>query len=62
MQIRKTCNHPYIFENVEDPSVEEFGEHLVTNSGKMIFVLTTSTKSPSLKGTMPYIFTIHNYA
>jgi SWI/SNF-related matrix-associated actin-dependent regulator of chromatin subfamily A member 5 len=38
MQLRKTCNHPYIFENVEESGVEEFGEHLVTNSGKMIFV------------------------
>ncbi len=38
MQLRKTCNHPYIFDNVEEQGEEEFGEHLVTNSGKMVFL------------------------
>jgi SWI/SNF-related matrix-associated actin-dependent regulator of chromatin subfamily A member 5 len=38
MQLRKTCNHPYIFDHIEESGQEEFGEHLVTNSGKMQFV------------------------
>jgi SWI/SNF-related matrix-associated actin-dependent regulator of chromatin subfamily A member 5 len=38
MQLRKVCNHPYMFEDLEDESAEEFGEHLVTNSGKMVFL------------------------
>lgn len=35
MQLRKACNHPYLFEGQEPgpPFVE--GEHLVLNSGKM---------------------------
>jgi len=36
MQLRKTCNHPYLFEGVEDKSLDPFGDHLVTNCGKMM--------------------------
>ena len=32
------CDHPYLFPNIEGEGSEEFGEHLVTNSGKMIFL------------------------
>jgi len=35
MQLRKCCNHPYLFEGVEDKSLPPFGDHLVTNAGKM---------------------------
>ena len=35
MQLRKCCNHPYLFEGVEDKTLDPFGDHLVTNSGKM---------------------------
>ena len=35
MQLRKACNHPYLFEGVEEPGLDEFGEHLVEVSGKM---------------------------
>ena len=35
MQLRKCCNHPYLFEGVEDKSLPPFGDHLVTNCGKM---------------------------
>jgi SWI/SNF-related matrix-associated actin-dependent regulator of chromatin subfamily A member 5 len=35
MQLRKACNHPYLFQGVEDEGLDEFGEHLVTVSGKM---------------------------
>ena len=38
MQLRKVCNHPYLFQGVEEEGQETFGEHLVTNSGKMIFL------------------------
>ena len=36
MQLRKCCNHPYLFEGVEDKSLDPFGDHLVTNAGKMM--------------------------
>ena len=38
IQLRKVCNHPYLFEGVEEEGTDVFGEHLVTNSGKMIFL------------------------
>ncbi|KAH7825258.1 putative chromatin-remodeling complex ATPase chain Iswi [Monocercomonoides exilis] len=37
MQMRKCCNHPYLFPGAEpEPFVD--GEHLFTNSGKMVVV------------------------
>ena len=38
MQLRKVCNHPYMFEDLEEDDAEEFGEHIVTNSSKMVFL------------------------
>ena len=38
MQLRKVCNHPYMFEGVEEAGSDMFGEHLIQNSGKMIFL------------------------
>lgn len=38
MQLRKTCNHPYMFEGVESEDSPEFGDHLIVNSGKMVFL------------------------
>jgi superfamily II DNA or RNA helicase len=38
MQLRKCCNHPYLFEGVEDKSLPAYGEHLVQNSGKMVLL------------------------
>lgn len=35
MQLRKACNHPYLFEGVEEEGQDEFGEHLVDVCGKM---------------------------
>ena len=35
IQLRKCCNHPYMFEDVEEKGLEEFGEHLVDVCGKM---------------------------
>ena len=36
MQLRKACNHPYLFEGVEDESLPIVGEHLVETSGKLV--------------------------
>ncbi|UKK00702.2 SWI/SNF family transcriptional activator protein [Theileria orientalis] len=38
MQLRKACNHPYLFEGYEDRNEDPFGEHLVQNSGKLSLV------------------------
>ncbi|CAI2380796.1 unnamed protein product [Moneuplotes crassus] len=38
IQLRKVCNHPYLFNGIEDPAEEEFGEHLVQVCGKMRFL------------------------
>ncbi|CDR94270.1 SNF2 helicase, putative [Babesia bigemina] len=35
MQLRKACNHPYLFEGWEDREADPFGEHLVENAGKL---------------------------
>lgn len=35
MQLRKCCNHPYLFDGVEDRSLDPFGDHLVQNCGKL---------------------------
>ncbi|XP_065892694.1 chromodomain-helicase-DNA-binding protein 1-like isoform X2 [Dysidea avara] len=35
MQLRKCCNHPYLFDGVE-PEPFELGEHLVESSGKLL--------------------------
>jgi SWI/SNF-related matrix-associated actin-dependent regulator of chromatin subfamily A member 5 len=36
MQLRKAANHPYLFDGVEDRSLDSFGEHLINASGKMV--------------------------
>jgi SWI/SNF-related matrix-associated actin-dependent regulator of chromatin subfamily A member 5 len=35
MQLRKACNHPYLFDGIEDQTLPELGEHLINNSSKM---------------------------
>jgi SWI/SNF-related matrix-associated actin-dependent regulator of chromatin subfamily A member 5 len=35
MQLRKCCNHPYLFPGQEDRTNDPFGDHLFTNCGKM---------------------------
>jgi len=35
MQLRKCVNHPYLFDGVEDRSLDPFGEHLIQNCGKL---------------------------
>src|SRR5690606_13295792 len=36
MQLRKCCNHPYLFQGAEPGPPYTTGSHLITNSGKMI--------------------------
>lgn len=38
MQLRKACNHPYLFDGYEDRNDDPFGEHLVENAGKLNLV------------------------
>ncbi|GKY92507.1 hypothetical protein MPSEU_000221000 [Mayamaea pseudoterrestris] len=38
MQLRKCCGHPYLFEGMEDRSLDPLGEHLVDNCGKLSMV------------------------
>mmetsp|Transcript_17420 Transcript_17420/g.37613 ORF Transcript_17420/g.37613 Transcript_17420/m.37613 type:complete len:1527 (-) Transcript_17420:110-4690(-) len=38
MQLRKCCNHPYLFEGIEDRSLPPLGQHLVDNCGKLNMV------------------------
>ena len=38
IQLQKCCNHPYLFDGAEDENSDEFGEHLVTNSSKLVFL------------------------
>jgi SWI/SNF-related matrix-associated actin-dependent regulator of chromatin subfamily A member 5 len=38
MQLRKCCGHPYLFEGVEDRTLDPLGEHLVENCGKLTMV------------------------
>lgn len=49
MQLRKVCNHPYLFDNVEGEELDEFGEHLMTSSGKMIFLDKLLTRALAQK-------------
>ena len=36
MQLRKCCNHPYLFDGAEPGPLYTTDTHLVTNSGKMV--------------------------
>jgi SWI/SNF-related matrix-associated actin-dependent regulator of chromatin subfamily A member 5 len=44
MQLRKCCGHPYLFEGVEDRSLDPLGEHLIENCGKLFMVDRLLTK------------------
>jgi len=35
MQLRKICNHPYLFDGVEEEGQPEFGDHLLIHSAKL---------------------------
>eukprot|EP00871_Galdieria_phlegrea_P001679 jgi/Galph1/2511/GphlegSOOS_G1164.1 len=38
MQLRKCCNHPYLFDGVEDRSLDPFGEHVIESCGKLVLL------------------------
>lgn len=38
MQLRKACAHPYLFEGVEDRTLDPMGDHVITNCGKMVLL------------------------
>jgi len=35
MQLRKVCQHPYLFEGQEDRSLDPYGDHLISNCAKL---------------------------
>ena len=39
MQLRKCCNHPYLFQGAESGPPYTTGDHLVTNAGKKAILL-----------------------
>ena len=55
MQLRKCCNHPYLFEGAEPGPPYTTDEHLVFNSGKMI-VLDKLLKKKKEQGSRVLIF------
>ncbi|KAF0982857.1 hypothetical protein FDP41_010836 [Naegleria fowleri] len=38
MQLRKCCNHPYLFDGAEPGPPYTLGDHLINNSGKMVLM------------------------
>ena len=55
MQLRKCCNHPYLFDGAEPGPPYTTDEHLIFNSGKML-VLDKLLKSMKAKGSRVLIF------
>jgi superfamily II DNA or RNA helicase len=55
MQLRKCCNHPYLFEGAEPGPPFTTGEHLVQNAGKMQ-LLDSLLKSLRDKGSRVLLF------
>lgn len=55
MQLRKCCNHPYLFEGAEEGPPYVDGDHLITNSGKMA-VLDRLTSLLKERGSRALIF------
>ncbi|AEY98221.1 FAFR537Wp [Eremothecium gossypii FDAG1] len=55
MQLRKCCNHPYLFEGAEPGPPYTTDEHLIYNSGKMI-VLDKLLKRKKKEGSRVLIF------
>ncbi|KAI5296305.1 hypothetical protein KEM52_004285, partial [Ascosphaera acerosa] len=55
MQLRKCCNHPYLFENAEPGPPYTNDEHLVFNSGKMV-ILDKLLKRMQAQGSRVLIF------
>ncbi|EPQ30497.1 uncharacterized protein PFL1_02023 [Pseudozyma flocculosa PF-1] len=55
MQLRKCCNHPYLFDGAEPGPPFTTDEHLVDNAGKMV-ILDKLLKSMKEKGSRVLIF------
>jgi SWI/SNF-related matrix-associated actin-dependent regulator of chromatin subfamily A member 5 len=55
MQLRKCCNHPYLFEGAEPGPPYTTDEHLVTNAAKMV-MLDRLLKKMKAKGSRVLIF------
>ncbi|EGW31748.1 uncharacterized protein SPAPADRAFT_51729 [Spathaspora passalidarum NRRL Y-27907] len=55
MQLRKCCNHPYLFDGAEPGPPYTTDEHLVNNSGKMI-ILDKMLKKFQAEGSRVLIF------
>jgi len=47
MQLRKCCNHPYLFDGVEEEGLPLLGNHIITVSGKMVVLDKLLTKLKS---------------
>jgi len=56
MQLRKCCGHPYLFDGVEDRTLDPLGEHLVFNCGKLA-VIDKLLKKLQERGSRVLIFT-----
>ena len=44
MQLRKCTNHPYLFDGVEDLSLDPFGTHVIETAGKLVLMDKLLTK------------------
>ncbi|OCF45020.1 transcription activator snf2l1 [Kwoniella heveanensis CBS 569] len=55
MQLRKCCNHPYLFDGAEPGPPFTTDEHLIDNAGKMV-ILDKLLKSMKAKGSRVLIF------
>jgi SWI/SNF-related matrix-associated actin-dependent regulator of chromatin subfamily A member 5 len=42
MQLRKCCNHPYLFQGAEPGPPYTTGDHIITSAGKFLFTLRNS--------------------
>jgi len=49
MQLRKCCNHPYLFDNQEPEGLPDFGQHIIDASAKLRFVDKLLVKQHKLK-------------
>ncbi|EWM24038.1 putative chromatin remodelling complex atpase chain, partial [Nannochloropsis gaditana] len=55
MQLRKACNHPYLFTGVEDRTLDPLGDHVIKNCGKM-YLLDKLLKKLKEKGHRVLVF------
>jgi len=55
MQLRKCCNHPYLFDGAEPGPPYTTDEHIINNAGKMV-ILDKLLKSMKAKGSRVLIF------